>query len=33
MKRILFTLVAILGIVSSAAAQKIGYINPETILN
>jgi outer membrane protein len=33
MKRILFTLTAILGILSIATAQKIGYINTETILN
>jgi outer membrane protein len=33
MKRILFTLAVILGILSTAAAQKIGYINTETILN
>ncbi|MDR0737760.1 MAG: OmpH family outer membrane protein [Prevotellaceae bacterium] len=33
MKRILFTLAAILGVMNIAAAQKIGYINTETILN
>jgi outer membrane protein len=33
MKRFLFTLVLMLGVLSFAVAQKIGYINTETILN
>ena len=33
MKRFLFTLAILLGALSIAAAQKIGYINTETILN
>jgi outer membrane protein len=33
MKRFLITLAIVLGVVSIAAAQKIGYINTETILN
>jgi outer membrane protein len=33
MKRFLLTLATLLGVVSIVAAQKIGYINTETILN
>jgi outer membrane protein len=33
MKRILFTLAIVLSVATIAAAQKIGYINTETILN
>jgi outer membrane protein len=33
MKRTLLTLTALLGLLSTAAAQKIGYVNTETILN
>jgi outer membrane protein len=33
MKRFLFTLAILLGALSAASAQKIGYINTETVLN